>query len=248
MIPKKIHYCWFGRNKKNKIIEKCIKSWKKHLPDYEFIEWNEDNFDINICPYVKEAYDSKKWAFVSDYARYYVLYKHGGIYLDTDVEVLKSLNPILEKGSFMGRESIETGGMVAPGLILGAEKGMKLYKEILDIYNEMNFINQDGTFNLRTVVQITTEILENKGFEIQNNEIQSIDEIYIYPSEYFCPIGWNGLGKISENSYSIHHYAASWLPVKEQKMIQLNIAAQSSNPIKRIVAKVKRKILKIIGE
>ena len=140
-IPKVIHYCWFGRKQLPKDAVDCIESWKKYYPDYEIVEWNEDNFNVNICDYVKEAYAEKKWAFVSDYARFWILYNYGGLYFDTDVEVIKRASDIIAKGSFMGNEyGLEQNTvLVNPGLGMGAEKGLAFFKTVLDYYNNIHF-------------------------------------------------------------------------------------------------------------
>ena len=216
MIPKKINYCWFGRNPLPKLAIKCIESWKKYLPDYEIIEWNEDNFDVNMIPYTKEAYEAKKYAFVSDYARFWILYNFGGLYFDTDVEVIKNLDDIIARGPFMACEKNAKSGTtpkdlgVAPGLGLGVNPGLGLYKIILDKYATLHFINQDGSLNQTTVVSYTTDLLCEYGLEAKN-EIQCIEGIFIYPKEYFCPLEY-GIMKLnlSENSRTIHHYDASW--------------------------------------
>jgi len=216
MIPKVIHYCWFGRNPLPPLAIKCIESWKRHLPDYEIIEWNEDNFDINAIPYTKEAYSAKKYAFVSDYARFWILYKYGGLYFDTDVEVIKPFENIVSKGPFMGCENVtDKNGLlplnVAPGLGLGAYANMDIYKVFLDYYSGIHFISMDGTLNTNTtVVEHISAVLRNKGLK-NINAIQTIDNVIIYPREYFCPIDivTNRL-HITSNTYSIHHYAGSW--------------------------------------
>lgn len=210
MIPKIIHYCWFGSKPLPELALKCIESWKKYLPDYEIKEWNEQNFDVNIIPYTKEAYQSKKYAFVSDYARFFILYKYGGIYFDTDVEVIKPLNPILDKGPYMGYE--KGTELVAPGLGLAVELQNSLYKEILQEYEQLHFLNDNGTQNLTTIVVITTNILR-KYHLVPNGQFSKIKNITIYPSEYFCPIStMDGKMTITDNTYTIHHYAASWVP------------------------------------
>ena len=135
MIPKKIHYCWFGGKKLPKSVEQCIKTWKKQLPDYEIIEWNGNNFDINVCPFVKQAYENKKWAFVSDYARIYALYNEGGIYFDTDVKVLKNIEHIIDKDMVLGYED---SGFFGTAFISVKEKHNKHIKEILDYYNKLH--------------------------------------------------------------------------------------------------------------
>lgn len=215
-IPKMIHYCWFGRNPLPELAIKCIESWKKYLPDYEIKEWNESNFDVNIIPYTKEAYQCKKFAFVSDYARFWVLYNYGGLYFDTDVEVIKPLDDIIGRGPFMGCEN-EAGSEattigVAPGLGLGVNPGLGLYKEILDFYSTIHFINVDGTQNIHTVVEYTTNILVKYGLR-DINEIQECAGVLVYPKEYFCPMSFKTKEMhITHNTYTIHHYSGSWLP------------------------------------
>lgn len=213
MIPKIIHYCWFGRNALPPIAVKCIESWKKILPDYIIKEWNEDNFDINVIPYTKEAYQAKKYAFVSDYARFKIIYEEGGIYLDIDVEVLKSLDNLLINNAFTG---FEDDTKVAPGLILAAKKENALIKEILDKYKEKKFILPNGSFNYETVVIHMTNILIEKGL-VLNGTQQTISELTIYPTDYFSPKSL-GTGKlnITPNTYTIHHYAATWVPMYMQ--------------------------------
>ncbi len=222
MIPKIIHYCWFGDKDKPAKVKKCIKSWKKYCPGYEIKEWNEDNFDINICDYVKEAYDSKKYAFVSDYARFYILYHEGGVYFDTDVEIIRPIDDIVEKGAFMGCESdacdLSQGftaptnvDAVNPGLGIAAAPGLRLYKEMLDFYGEQHFIMPNGSLNTTTVVEYTTNILLKNGMKNVPG-IQKVAEILIYPKEYFCPLN-NNTGKleITDNTYTIHWYSKTWV-------------------------------------
>lgn len=209
MIPKIIHYCWFGGTPLPKPAEKCIESWRKFLPDYEIKEWNESNFDINVCDYVREAYEAKKWAFVSDYARFWILYRYGGLYFDTDVELIKPIDDIIAKGPFMGLEP-QTLVQVAPGLGLGANPGLGLYKEILDKYNIRYFKKNDGSFDFTTVVTFVTDILKGHGF-IEINKIQEVSGIKIYPTDYFCPKNYDtGEMTINANTRSIHHFSASW--------------------------------------
>lgn len=224
MIPKVIHYCWFGRNPLPPLAIKCIDSWKKYLPDYEIKEWNEDNFDVNIIPYTAEAYKSKKYAFVSDYARFWILYKYGGLYFDTDVEVIRPMDDIIAKGAFMGGENESRPNrplLVAPGLGLGANPGMPLYREILNKYECLSFLNADGSLNLNTVVYIVTDILKEKGLQ-EINEIQHVNDCAIYPKEYFAPIDTEG-GRltITGNTVCIHHYAASWMSLKDRTKLKI---------------------------
>lgn len=231
-IPKVIHYCWFGGNPLPPLAEKCIESWKKHLPDYEIRRWDESNFDVNIIPYTEQAYKAKKYAFVSDFARFYILYKYGGLYFDTDVEIIKSMDHIIANGPFMGCEnpyketsdndssinlatkpSICIG--VAPGLGLGAYPGMAVYKELLDYYNNLQFRRPDGTLIKTTIVTYTMEVLCRHGLR-NTSEIQSVAGLNIYPVEYFCPMDYaTGHISITSNTVSIHHYTASWKTNKD---------------------------------
>lgn len=221
MIPKIIHYCWFGDNPLPELAVKCIDSWRKYFPDYEIKEWNESNFDLNCCDYVREAYEVKKWAFVSDYARFWILYNFGGLYFDTDVEIIKDMSDIVEKGSFMGCEPVFSGGLgVNPGLGLAAAPGLGLYKEILDDYENSHFFDLE-TGKLRTVVMRVTDILKKYDFD-GKNEIKEIKEVYFYPPEYFCPLDYTtGNLTITENTYSIHHYMATWQTKVEEKIIKI---------------------------
>lgn len=221
MIPKIIHYCWFGHNPIPKLAEKCIASWRKYLPDYEIRLWNEDNFDVNMVPYTKEAYSQKKYAFVSDYARFWILYNFGGLYFDTDVEIIKPLDEIIAQGPFMGCEqdyipmpngSYEKGNgpAVNPGLGIGAEAHMDLYKEILDQYATLKFLHADGSLNEKTVVAYTSELLTSKGLTAKD-EIQCLNGLFVYPKEYFGPKDYlTNVVNVTERTLTIHHYDASW--------------------------------------
>ena len=213
MIPKVIHYCWFGGNQLPKDAEKYINSWKKFLPDYEIKRWDETNFDVNSIPYTKAAYKAGKYAFVSDYARFWILYNYGGLYFDTDVEVIRSLGDIITAGPFLGVEQQNEDMItVAPGLCIGAEKHNKLFAELILYYKNLSFINPDGTLCLTNVVEITTEFL--KKCQLRNtDEIQQCCGFNIYPKDYFCPIDYSTRElKITPNTRTIHHYAESWLP------------------------------------
>lgn len=216
MIPKIIHYCWFGRNPLPPLAEKCIESWKRYLPDYEIKEWNEDNFDVFIIPYTSEAYSTKKYAFVSDYARFWILYHYGGLYFDTDVETIKPMDDIIERGPFMGCEryfnSSEQKGALAlgvnPGLGLGVTPGLGLYKKMLDLYESLDFVHECK--KNKTIVHYMTEILVSEGLQY-TNEIQQVAGVYVYPKDYFCPINQTTRRlHITSNTRSIHHYVGSW--------------------------------------
>lgn len=223
MIPKKIHYCWFGGNPLPELAIKCIESWKKYCPDYEIIEWNERNYNIGEkCDYVREAYTAKKWAFVSDYARYDILYQHGGLYFDTDVEIIKSIEEIVKNGSFMGFEYSKNKEIkVASGLGIGSLPKQRFYKEILGYYDKIHFINKDGSYNQITIVEYTTNLLKKYGL-FEKNIIQKVEDITIYPTEYFCPLNYEtGKILITDKTVSIHHYTSSWHTEKEKKFKEL---------------------------
>lgn len=226
MIPKVIHYCWFGKNPLPDLAIKCIASWKKYLPDYEIKEWNEDNFDVNIIPYTAEAYKAKKYAFVSDYARFWILYNYGGIYFDTDVEVIRPMDDIIQKGAFMGCETNadkNTPLTVAPGLGLGTQSGSRIYKKIIDEYSNLKFIQENGTYNQKTVVQYVSDILYEEGLKNVSG-IQVVSGIIIYPSEYFCPIDIVTKSlHITNNTLTIHHYSGSWRDHKIRNKLLLII-------------------------
>ena len=167
-IPRVIHYCWFGGNPLPEEAKKCIESWKRYCPDYEIIRWDESNYDVNSCAYIQEAYQAKKWAFVSDYARFDILYHHGGVYFDTDVELVASIEDILEKGAFLGVEQPigdDLSIKVAPGLGMAAEAGHPLYRQILNMYGDLHFLHPDGSPNQITVVKYTTDLLLSYGLQ-----------------------------------------------------------------------------------
>lgn len=244
MIPKVIHYCWFGGGKIDYKSRKCIKSWEKFFPDYEIKLWNEDNFNVNCCNYVKEAYREKMWAFVSDYARFKILSENGGIYFDTDVEVIKDMSDIVKKGSFMGCENNHGKTIsVAPGLGMGGERGNSFFKEITEDYEKSSFYRENGEVNLYTVVERTTDLMKRKGLK-DINDIQKVEDIYIYPSEYFCPTDLDtGKTKICENTYTIHHFAGSWVNKKDKargyiyRFINRYFGKKTAEFVKRIFGK-----------
>jgi mannosyltransferase OCH1-like enzyme len=211
-IPKKIHYCWFGGKSKPKLVKMCIKSWKRHLKDYEIIEWNEENFDIKSNRYVYEAYQNKKYAFVSDYVRLFAMYKYGGIYMDTDVEVVNPLDSFMNNKAFSGFESPE----YVPTAIMGCEKNFELFGEFLAYYNDKSFIKKDGSLDLTTNVRIMTDILEKYGLK-KNGEFQVIKGFALYPREYFCPLD-DATGRLykTEKTATIHWFNKSWINPKKR--------------------------------
>lgn len=240
MIPKIIHFCWFGRGEKPELAMRCIKSWKEICPEYQIIEWNEDTFDINSNPYVKEAYEAKKYAFVTDYVRLYALYHQGGIYMDTDVRVLKPLEEFLQHQAFSGFESAE----YVPTGIMASEQGNSTIKELLSYYAERHFIKDDGSYDIRTNTSIITEYFLEKGL-VQNNQFQVIDEFALYPNNYFCP----ELEKLEDeeyvkDTYAIHFFSGSWKSEKAKKR-------ENSWWWKCLIvplSKISKKIEKILGK
>lgn len=214
MIPKVIHYCWFGRGQMPQLALKCIESWKKYLPDYEIKEWNEDNFDVNMIPYTRDAYTYKKYAFVSDVARLYALYTEGGIYLDTDVKVLKSFDLYLEHIAFAG---FENNTFVGTGIIASV-KGGKWVKDNLEFYKSLNFISQDGSLNLTPNVKYVTNYMFQYDF-VPNNSYQNFPNlITLYPQDYFSPLNKGGNKyALTKNTICIHYYAASWTSKKTRQ-------------------------------
>ncbi len=209
MIPRKIHYCWFGKNEKSKLVKKCIASWEKNCLNYEIIEWNEDNFDINYNAYTKMCYEQKKYAFLSDYLRLLIIQKYGGIYLDTDVEVLKSFDDLLNHGAFFG---FENDLYINTGEGFGAEPGNEIVNQMIEEYSDL-LDGQKGTIGCPI---LNTKALLKLGLEL-NGKKQVLKEGTVYPAEYFNPMNSiTGEICITENTYSIHHYSMSWLPKKRQ--------------------------------
>lgn len=213
-IPKVIHYCWFGRGKMPALAEKCIRSWKKYCPDYKIVCWNEENFDINQNRYAAEAYEAGKWAFVSDYARLKILHDEGGIYLDTDVELIKSLDPLIEEAGFLGFDS---NGIIATGLGFACEKGNALVAAMLADYDDISFRLPDGTYDMMPCPDRNTKALERLGMDLTRKE-QVFMGMRTLPAEYLCPLDYyTGKKRITKNTYSIHHFCASWTSDKSKR-------------------------------
>lgn len=240
MIPKIIHYCWFGGKPVTRLEKKCIESWKRFCPDYEIIRWDESNYDVAKNLYMKEAYDAKKWGFVPDYARLDVVYRYGGIYMDTDVELLKPLDDLLSCNAFMG---VEKAGIVALGLGFGAEKGNPIIFDLLEEYKNRRFI-VDGKPDLTASPKLQAPFFKNHG--VCENKLYEIDEgCFIYPTEYFCPFDLEtGRLNITENTYSIHKYMASWeskgsiIRGKIYRFINRHFGKKTADRVKMIKKKV----------
>ena len=230
MIPKKIHDCWFGYGKKTKLVQKCIASWKKYCPDYEIIEWNETNFDVNKNAYTKMCYEQKKYAFLTDYIRLVVIAEYGGIYLDTDVELVRNIDKLLENRAYFG---FETQRYINTGLGFGAEAGNRIVLDMLQEYDEL-LDGQNGTVGCPI---LNTKTLLNKGL-IQNGKKQDIKSAIIYSCDYFNPYDDpTGILNKTENTYSIHWYGKSWM--NKRKIIRSKLL----RPVHRIFGKelLKRK-------
>ncbi len=209
MKPIKIHYCWFGKAEKPPIIEKCIASWKGYFPNSEIIEWNESNFDVNCNLYVSQAYEAGKYAFVSDYARFWALEKYGGLYFDTDVEVIREFDDILVQEAFAG---FETPDFIAPGLVLySKEPHNPIITKAREWYENSAFLDENGERIKINVCGMFTELLKGYGF-VPNNQLQVCGGMTLYPTDYFCPYNdATGVLKKTKNTYCIHWYAKSWM-------------------------------------
>lgn len=212
---KKIHYCWFGENELPELAKECIESWKKYFPDFEIVEWNESNFDVNCNDYVSEAYKNKKYAFVSDYARLKIIYENGGIYFDTDVEVIKKFEDDFLENGYFGFE----GKYINTGLGFSAPKKSKIIKIMMDEYEKIHFVNDDGTFNLMACPERNTNSLVAEGYKVSKKN-NCIEGIKIYPDEYFNPYNYktNKLN-VTNNTYSIHRCVASWISDERRKYL-----------------------------
>lgn len=216
MIPKIIHYCWFGHGKMSPLMEKCINSWKKYCPDYEIIEWNEDNFDVNSVLWTKQAYAAKKYAFVADYVRLKALYDFGGVYMDTDQELIKPLTPFMEHEGFIG--FLNTADQVNTGIIgagvIGA--GHDIIKELLDYYDGRAFLT-DGNADTLPNTDIITEIFKSKGL-VTNDERQDVAGFAVYPPTVFCPTSCVSIHDCkSKDTVALHHWAMTWRTEKAKK-------------------------------
>lgn len=212
MIPKKIHYCWFGYNPKPKLAEKCIASWREFCPDYEIIEWNESNFDVSKSEYTRFCYEAKKWAFLSDYVRLVILYEHGGVYFDTDNELIRNIDELLAYEAFYG---FERADCVNTGLGFGAQSEHITVKAMMDAYENLKK-NEDGSFSLTNCPAINTRVLCSLGL-VPNGKRQNVAGAEIFPVECFNPYDdVTGKKNVTADSYSINHYGKSWVSGKEK--------------------------------
>ncbi len=207
MIPKKIHYCWFGRGEMPELAQRCIASWHKFMPDWEYKLWNEENFDVNSIPYTKEAYAAGKFAFVSDYVRLWASENEGGVYLDTDVEVFRSLDPLLSYKAFAGFEGSKHKPVGT--CVMASEPHGQWIKEMLSVYDGLHFIMPDGAPDLTTNVQRLTAVMAVNGLK-QDGEEQDYKDLHVFPVDYFCPRLTTGEYFRTENTYCDHLGLDSW--------------------------------------
>ena len=243
MIPKIIHYCWFGGAEKPKLAKKCIKSWKKYCKGYQIIEWNENNFDIWTAPkFVQDAYKAKKWAFVTDYVRLKVVYDNGGVYFDTDVQLIKKIDNFLQYPAFFG---IQPNLHVATGLGFGAEKNACILLDLMNLYFTADYINNSEKLLEIACPELNHTIFESYGYIKANIKQTLINGIKIFPIEYFCPMDFDFVTKVTDNTISIHWFASSWT----------TNAGRNSKLIEDIIKKRKKKrfsikynLYKILGK
>lgn len=218
LIPKIIHYCWFGGSPLTAQARKCMASWKKYFPDYEIREWNERNFNVNLLPYTRDAYAARKYAFVSDVARFWILVREGGLYFDTDVEVISPMNDLVSRGAFMGWETASATGLrsINPGLGLGCEAGNAVFADILDRFGRMQFAAADGGLHPYTMIPMVCDVLRESGMR-QDGTLQTVRGVTLYPADYFCPMdALTGRITLTANTRSIHRYSMSWMSPAHQ--------------------------------
>lgn len=242
MIPKIIHYCWFGPKPIPELELKCMKTWTEFLPDYKVMFWNEKTFDINnSCNYVKQAYECKHYPFVADYVRLHALVKYGGIYLDTDIQLLSSLDSFLHNEAFTG---FENKTRVAAG-IMGCVKDNLVFSKMLEHYNTTEFIDSKNLIDISTICNVMMNVIEKKGF-IYKNMDQELENIHIYERDIFYPKKLNeNEFRTTERSVSIHHYVGSWLTSNEKKRGESLIWRKVCRPFLR---KTRKLISTVLGE
>jgi len=236
-IPKRIHYCWFGGNPLPKSAEKCIASWRKYCPDYEIVAWDESNFDLGCNAYCVAMAERKKWAFLSDYARLKIVYDQGGVYLDTDVELVKPLDELVRAGAFMG---FECSDLVATGLGFGAQAGHPFLRENMAYYEELTEFD-----TLRACPHITTELLDKYGLARRSTQTQHLADMTVYAADYLCPKNERtGILQKTKNTVSIHHYDASWF---EESWKQSKRRRYRRERLRHILKTPNRLLRKLLG-
>lgn len=240
MIPKVIHYCWFGKGEKTRAMLNCIESWKKFCPDYTVIEWNEDNFDVGCIPFTEQAYRAGKWAFVADYARLKIVYENGGIYFDTDVELIRGIDELLCLEAFAG---FQPDGYVATGLGIGAKKGQKMIGEMMLDYHKRSFDESAKDLLSVSCPVINTEVLKKFGL-MTDGSMQTVEGLTVFPPEYFAPKDSETyITRITENTYSIHHYDATWKnkhALLKQRVIRTAVRIMGEEKFRKLKKKLKK--------
>ena len=237
MIPKKIHYCWFGKGEIPQLAKDCIASWHKYMPNWEYKLWNEDNFDVNMVPYTKEAYEAKKYAFVSDYVRLWALDQEGGLYMDVDFEVYQSFDDLLMHSAFAGFEGSKHLPVMM-GVIASEPHGIWV-KEQLDHYQHRHFLREDGTPDLTTNVKFVTSKMQIQGF-VQNGKEQDYKDLHVFPVDYFCPKQTTGEYFRTENTYCEQRGLGSWAGPENGWKAKIREIVGTKNMVYLI--KIKRKL------
>jgi hypothetical protein len=247
-IPKIIHYCWFGNGIKNKTIKNCMKSWGKHLKGYATMAWTEDTFDFSKAPvYVREAMEAKKWAFVSDYVRLWALYNYGGVYVDTDIEILKSLDKFLLLEGFSGFTEVVKDDFQIPAAVMGSTKGNKYIKFLLSYYSKRHFKAKDGKLDMKANVFTITEMTCDKYPKFKlDNSLQKISNYVYYPHDVFTPSfkHHNRQPIITDNTYAIHYHNESWMPFLTRLWIRILIVFSHlglREPLRKVYGRIFRK-------
>lgn len=238
MIPRTIHYCWFGHGEMPQLAKDCIASWHKFMPDWEYKLWSEENFDVNSTPYTAEAYEAKRYAFVTDYVRLYAMKTDGGVYMDTDVEILKPLDDLLQLKAFTGYEGSKHKPPVTG--LMASEAGGEWVTEQLNAYNGLHFLRKDGTLDITTNTQRIMAIMKADGFVCDGQKRQYKD-LTVFPSEYFCPHQTTGEYLLTENTYCNHHFMGSWNDKKNAGWKGLIRSLVGQRNMTRLI-KLKRKI------
>ncbi|MBR1564534.1 MAG: glycosyl transferase [Paludibacteraceae bacterium] len=242
MIPKIIHYCWFGRGQMPELALRCIESWKHYLPDYELRLWNEDTFDLDMYQYAREAYDNRKFAFVTDVVRLWALNEYGGIYMDTDVEVLRSLDDLLELPAFTGYEASMSNAPVT-GIMASEAHGIWV-REQLAYYEGRHFLKPDGTLDMTTNTQTISRIMQENGFIIDGKYGIYKDNMHIFPVDWFCPLTSTRVLKLTKNTRCIHHFAGSWRERTRKDILKDFVADEVlGRKLTNLLVSLKRKLV-----
>lgn len=247
MIPKKLHYCWFGGSDMPEHAIAMTERWTELMPDYEIVRWDESNFDIDFCRFSRQAYDAGRWAFVSDYARFRIVFEHGGVYMDIGSDLLRNLDPLVSEGAFSGREW-ETQ-FVNPGLVLAAEPGNPLLEKTLQAYEEIEFEDTWAFMGRHTVNNMFARVLYPLGYSNDEDVLWQGQGFTVYPSEYFSPRLSFGGFRTTSNTYATHRGSASWAPREEQLRIRIRhrLAPYIGDLLARKVARIVSLVEKMRG-